>query len=34
MKAGQYVEEPALKRPSQIAPVHERAAKAHGKVTW
>jgi len=33
MKAGQY-EEPALKHPSMIAPVHERAAKAHGKVTW
>ena len=33
MKAEPY-NEPALKRPSLIAPLEERGAKAHGKVTW
>ena len=33
MKAEPY-NEPALKRPSLIAPLEERSVKAHGKVTW
>ena len=33
MKAEPY-NEPALKRPSLIAPLEERSTKAHGKVTW